>query len=340
MRLALAALAAAAVLAAPAAAAPRAEYAIVNSYIPARIDGMIGFIPSHGMNPADRPPRITKVRLGGKTFRFFYQNSAVVWPSSELILRTLGDKYAGTSSGGFVDRRLTTKERRRVKVRIDLGREADVLVVAGDHPACAAGLTKGQARGIARGTITRWSQVVSLPAGAPDAIAVRVERTSTGAKVPRWGIRGKRKYAKGARATSDGGLGQAASGDQAVAALTSWTRARAYSSSVCAVPIGGVAPTDATVFGLSYPAAFPISYVTPRRPYRASRYGKAELKGFVDWLAGPEAAELFRARGMMLVADGPPAPEPEPAPEEQPPPDAIMVEEPPPGAVEVPGPEG
>ena len=30
------------------------------------------------------------------------------------------------------------------------------------------------------------------------------------------------------------------------------------------------------------------------------------LTGFIDWLRGPEAAEQFRARGMMLTADGPP----------------------------------
>ena len=29
------------------------------------------------------------------------------------------------------------------------------------------------------------------------------------------------------------------------------------------------------------------------------------MKGFVDWLRGPDAAEQFRARGMMLVAETP-----------------------------------
>jgi hypothetical protein len=330
-----------ALAAAPAAGAARAEWVSVNSYIPARIDAQIGFIPSHGMNPADRPPRLTTVRYGGRTFRFMYQNSAAVWPGTGLILKTLSTKHAGTTAGAFVDRRLTARQRKRLIVRIDLGRDADVLVVAAGHPACAAGLTKSQARGIARGTITRWSQVVSLPAGAPDAIAVRVERTSTGARVPRWGAGNGRRYAKGAREAADGGLGQAAQGDQAVAALTSWSRARAYGRSVCAVPIDGVAPTDATVFDLSYPAAFPITYVVPRAPAGATRYSRAILKGFVDWLRGPDAAEQFRRRGMMLVADGPPAPPTEAAPPNEAPPDeAIPVEEPPPETVEVPGPVG
>jgi hypothetical protein len=337
MRLAPGAMLALALAAPTAASAQSYEHAMVNSYIPARIDPMIGFIPSHGMNPPGRT-----VRYGGKTFRFFYQNSAVVWPSTGLIVSTLSKRYAFAMAGGFVDRRLTARQRKRLAVRADLGRDADVLVVAAGHPACAAGLTAGQARGIARGTITRWSQVVSLPPGAPDAIAVRVEN-SGGFKLPRWGVR-TRKYAKGARGAADGGLAQAASGDRAVAGITSWTRARAYSRTTCSVPIGGVAPTDATVFDLSYAAAFPITYVVPRSPHGASRFSRAMMKGFVDWLRGPDAAELFRARGMMLVADGPPAPEPEPVPEpapeeeEPPPPDAIPVEEPPPGAVEVGGP--
>jgi hypothetical protein len=313
------AVAAAGLAATPAAAAPRPEYVSVNSYIPARIDATIGFVPSHGMPPT----RIARVRSGGRTFRFVYLNSAVVWPRTSMILSELSGRYASTAAGGFVDRPLTAKQRRRLVVRLDLGRDADVLAVAKDHPACATGLTTAQARGIARGTITRWSEVV---AGAPGAIAVRVEQSSTGAKVPRWEAR---EYAKGTKGAADGGLGAAAQGDQAVAALTSWSRARAYAATTCSVPIDGVAPTDASVFALSYPAAFPISYVVPRRPFRATRYGRAVMRGFVDWLGGSDAAKQFRARGMMLVADGPPAPPPPPPPPEEPPPeDAIPVEEP------------
>jgi hypothetical protein len=317
--------------AAPALAAPKPEYVAVNSYIPARIDATIGFVPSHGM----APDRVRRVRSGGRTFHFLYQNSAVVWPRTSMILSTLAGRYASTVAGGFVDAPLTAKQRKRLVVRLDLGRDADVLAVAKDHPACGAGLTTAQARGIARGTITRWSAVV---AGAPGAIAVRVEAPMPGAKVPRWGVRDAREYAKGTKGAPDGGLGAAGQGDQTVAALTSWSRARAYASTVCAVPIDGVAPTDASVFARSYPAAFPIGYVVPRRPFRATRHSRAVMRGFIDWLGGADAAKLLRARGMMLVADGPPAPPPPPA--EVPPPDPIPVEAPPPEAVELPAPAG
>jgi hypothetical protein len=303
----------------------------VNSYIPARIDATIGFVPSHGM----APDRVRRVRSGGKTYRFLYQNSAVVWPKTSMILSQLSGRYASSVAGGFVDQALTARQRKRLVVRIDLGRDADVLAVARDHPACGAGLTTAQARGIARGTITQWSEVV---ADAPGAIAVRVEEPIPGAKVARWGVGDARRYAKGAKGAPDGGLGAAARGDRSIAALTSWSRARAYASSVCAVPIDGVAPTDASVFERSYPAAFPIGYVVPRHPYRATRHGRAVMRGFLAWLGGPEAAKLFRQRGMMLVADGPPQPPPPEQPE--PPPDAIPVDEPPPGAIEVPAPSG
>jgi hypothetical protein len=295
---------------APPATAQRADYAQVSSYIPARIDSLIGFIPSHGMNPAGQPASPTTVQLGDRTYRFVYQNSAVVWPDTGLILRTLARSsgYAAASSGAFVDRRLTARNRRRLVVRADLGREADILVVARDHPACAAGLTRAQARGIARGTIQRWSEVVALPPGQPDVIALRVQTDAYGDMEPHWGVRDARRFAPGARGASDGGLGQAASRDLAVAGLTSWSRGRAYGSSVCVVPVNGVAPTDSTVYELRYPAAYPITYVVARALSRAPRKSRAMMKGFIDWLQGPQAAEQFRARGMMLTADGPPAP--------------------------------
>ena len=59
----------------------------------------------------------------------------------------------------IADARLTAKQRRRFVTVADLFREADVLVVARDHPACA-GITQAQALAIVRGGIKRWSEVV------------------------------------------------------------------------------------------------------------------------------------------------------------------------------------
>ncbi len=94
-----------ALAAAPAAAAPKPEYVSVNSYIPARIDATIGFIPSHGMPP----DRIARVRSGGRTFRFLYQNSAVVWPKTSMILSTL-DHPSIPTIAPFVRKGRATKQ--------------------------------------------------------------------------------------------------------------------------------------------------------------------------------------------------------------------------------------
>ena len=65
------------------------------------------------------------------------------------------------------------RERRYVGVRADLGRDADVLVVARAHPACGSGVSRSAVRGIAAGTIRTWSAAgVPLPASG-DAIALR-----------------------------------------------------------------------------------------------------------------------------------------------------------------------
>jgi hypothetical protein len=319
--------------AAPAAAAPRVESVKVNSIIPARVDDLIGFTPVAGIGR-----QIQSVRYGGRSFRFRYFNSTTGAADTARVLTSLGGRYASATHGGFVDGRVPAARRKRVLVRADLGRDADVVVVAADHPACGAGITTAQAQGIARGTITRWSQILSLPAGQPDVIDVRVQTGSLGTMVPRWGVTGNRRYAGAARPAADGGVAQAARGDRAVAGLTSWSRARRSVSGVCAVPVDGVAPADASVFALRYPAAFPISYAVSHTLAKASRNTRAVMAGFVKWLKGPDAAKMFRQSGMLLVADGPPAPPAPPAPEQQgseTPEDAQVVSEPPPGAVPV-----
>ena len=154
---------------------------------------------------------------------------AVVAASPNIYLRNMirQRRYPGLQ-GVFLDRRLTAAERRHMVVRADLGRDADVLAVASGHPACASGVSRAMARGIAKGTIrTNWSAAgVPTPAGG-DAIALRragdgFERSSE----PRFGA--GYLAPKSARITRDGGLSEAASGNQAIAAVTSWSRARSY----------------------------------------------------------------------------------------------------------------
>jgi len=291
----------AAVLALPAAASARPQSAFFNSIIPSRVDHLIGFTPTtFAIHPIGQRVVPITVRVGGRRYRFIFDNAAaVVGPSSGLYLKNMiRNRRYPSPQGIFLDRRLTRKERRYLQVRLDLARDADVLVVTRDHPACAAGVSRAAARGIAAGTIRRWSAAgVPAPPGG-DAIALRRAGTGVDRFVePRFGA--GTRLPSGAKAAYDGGLSEAASGNSQVAAVTSWSRARSYQSSTCAVPVGGSAPTDASVRSLSHRDAYPISFVMLKR----LRDVRPIAAAFVKYLAGPRATESFRKRGMLLVKD-------------------------------------
>jgi hypothetical protein len=302
------------------ASARKAEDTFFNSVIPSRVDHLIGFTPTtFGIHPAGKPVRPITVRVGGRTYRYTFGNaSAVVGPSAGIYLRNMirGRRYP-SPSGVFLDRRLTAKQRRYIKVRADLGRDADVLVVARGHPACTSGVTRATVRGIAAGRIQTWSAArVPAPASG-DAIALR--RAGTGIErfvEPRFGA--GFRLPRGAKAAQDGGLAEAASGKPAIAAVTSWSRARAYQHTTCAVPIDGSAPDDGSVRALSHRDAYPIAFVTLRR----LRDVRTNTAAFVKYLAGPRASSLFRQRGMLLRKDAAwpavPGPETDPSPEPEP----------------------
>jgi hypothetical protein len=84
-----------------------------------------------------------------------------------------------------------------------------------------------------------------------------------------------------------------------VAAITSWSRARSYNQTTCAVPIDGAVADDASVRALSHPDAYPISFVTLRRLKTA----RPIVAAFLKYLNGPAATSSFRQRGMLLVKD-------------------------------------
>ena len=167
----------AAFLLAPAtASAQRVEDTFFNSIIPSRVDHLIGFTPTtFAMYPrGERVVPIT-VRVGGRRHRYIFGNAAAaVGPSASIYMRNMihGRRYP-SPQGIFLDRRLKAAERRHVEVRADLARDADVLAVGRGHPACASGVSRAAARGIAAGKIRTWSAAgVPTPASG-DAIALR-----------------------------------------------------------------------------------------------------------------------------------------------------------------------
>ena len=311
------ALVAAGALATPSLAASSASDTFFNSVIPSRIDHLIGFTPTtFAIHPRGQRVVPITVRVGGRSYRYVFGNAAaVVGPSADIYLRNMirGRRFP-SPQGIFLDRRPTAAERRYVAVRADLGRDADVLAVQRGHPACASGVSVAAARGIAAGTIRTWSAAgVPTPASG-DAISLRRAGTGTERAVePRFGAGWR--LPTGARAASDGGLSEAATGNPAVAAITSWSRARAFQQTTCAVPVDGAAPSDTTVRALSHRNAYPISFVTLRRLGSA----RPIVAAFLKYLTGPQATASFRQRGMLMVNDawptvpGPEQPSPPPS---------------------------
>jgi hypothetical protein len=287
------------------ASAQRVQDTFFNSVIPSRIDHLIGFsTTTFAIHPQGQRVVPITVRVGGRKYRYIFGNaSAVVGPSARLYMRNMirARRYP-SPEGIFLDGRLRGVQRRYLRVQADLGRDADVLVVSRGHPACAAGVSRSVVRGIAAGTIRTWSAAgVPVPPGG-NTIALR--RAGAGIErfvEPRFGA--GTRLPGGARDAFDGGLSQAASGNSAIAAVTSWSRARAYQGTTCAVPIGGAAPTDASVRALSHPDAYPISFVTLRR----LKDVRSITAAFVKYLTSPRAKGLFRQRGMLLVGEEWPA---------------------------------
>jgi hypothetical protein len=242
--------------------------------------------------------------VGGRRYRYIFDNAAAgVGPSANIYVRNmLRDRRYPSPEGIFLDRKLKRAEKRYLEVRLDLARDADVLAVARDHPACATGVSRAVAHGIAAGTIRTWS-AAGVPA-PPSGNSIALRRAGTGADrfvEPRFGA--GFKLPTGAKAAYDGGLSEAASGNTAIAGVTSWSRARSYQVSTCAVPVGGSAPADASVRALSHPNAYPISFVMLKR----LRDVRPIAAAFVKYLAGPRASDLFRKRGMLLLKDEWPA---------------------------------
>lgn len=316
-------LAATVILALPAvASAQKVQDTYVNSSIPLRIDHLIGFTPTYAgfFNPNYGPVAPQRVRFRGRTHRFTYSvAAAAISPSIDIYVRNAlrQRRYPG-NDGFFFDRPLRAgAERTHLAVRLDLGRDADVLAVKRGHPACA-GVSRAAAKGIAAGSIRTWSAAgVTAPASG-DAIVLRRATAGAGDDAePRFGA--SQEIPRGARAVADGGLREASS-SEAVAAVTSWSRARSFQVSTCPVPVGGAALADAAVRSLAHPDAYPIRYVTLKQLYRKRNPTlPAILQGWIDFLAGPRATKQFAQRGMLpAVGAWPAVATPQPAVTEEP----------------------
>jgi hypothetical protein len=189
-------------------------------------------------------------------------------------------------------------------------------------PACGSGVSRSAVRGIAAGTIRTWS-AAGVPCGERGrdraAPGRRGDRAVGGAPLRRgWRApQGARPRGTAASPSCIRGPGDRR-GDELVASPD-------VPGTTCVVPVGGSAPTDASVRALSHPDAYPISFVTLRRLgnrgcARSSPRSEVPHRPSGDRLV-PSARDAHgrRGRGPPCRVRPPPAAEPappEPAPEE------------------------
>lgn len=320
--------------------APAAEgrtlstYVQVRVYSPTAVDAHVGWMPLSLFPPRDR----VRFTADGTSYIGTWANAVIAGGTTSDALKLMGRRYSyGTEQVVVTDRRLTARERKRFTVRTRLFRDADVLVVSADHPVCATGLSLTQARAIATGRIRQWAEVVT--GATTDTIAVRYRVNAVKAAELRFGtrlmpyrttrgIRYRTTYAASARGLTDAGVGAAARGDHAIAAVTSWSHVGRLRSPICVVPLGGVRAGHDTVASLRFPGAYSVDLVAARR--LKNGYVRKLVALFVARMGSAKAKDQLRARGLLVAGDpvpagtpgtpsGPPAsPTPEPTPESPP----------------------
>ena len=210
------------------ASAQRVEDTFFNSVIPSRVDHLIGFTPTtFAIHPRGQQVVPITVRVGGRTYRYIFGNAAAaVGPSADIYLRNMIRGAALPEPAGHLRRpaahgcRAPSREGARgPRPRRRRARRAR------GHPACASACPAQPRAGSPRA----GSAPGRRPAFRPRRAATR---SRCGARAA--GSTGSSSRASApqamprARRRRDGGLSEAASGNLAIAAVTSWSRARAF----------------------------------------------------------------------------------------------------------------
>ena len=121
---------------APASARTVTDWPQVQVYSPSKVDAHVGWL-AQAMFDLKKPARI---RVGGTTFVGPWNNATITRGTMSETLKEIRGRYARESVAIYSDRALSASERSRFRVAAPLFRDADVLVLAAGHPACA-GLT-------------------------------------------------------------------------------------------------------------------------------------------------------------------------------------------------------
>ena len=191
---------------------------------------------------------------------------------------------SGAAQIGMSSRALTAVEAART-VQTPIARDGMAIVVHPDNPIAA--LTLADVQSIYAGDRRSWRAV-----GGPDAtinVVTREEGSGTRTAFEELVMDGRRITASALVQDSTGSVRQMVAADPAAVGYVSMGL---VDSSVKAVALNGVEPSEAAIDAGRYPLVRPFLFIT------VGKRGP-DVQAFIDWIAGPEGRELTRREGLL-----------------------------------------
>ncbi len=227
-----------------------------------------------------------KLKVGRTARRGIWQNYTFSHPTTKQALKQAGEKDQ-PQDAALSDRRLNRRESKRLRQR-PLWVDADVLLVDPRNPACTSGLSSTAVREILAGSRADWGSLVpagSWPIGAPTAIRPYVAAWDDFGSPEAQPLFGMRRIGGSTRVVVESSAVAAAASNISAAVAAKYSALR-FRPGACAVPVDGVAPTDATVRAGTYPFSATVYWVTKKNRPRSFRVYQAAEKAFAKRLFG------------------------------------------------------
>ncbi len=191
---------------------------------------------------------------------------------------------SGAAQVGMSSRALTAAEATRAVPTV-IARDGMAIVV---HPANPIhGLALADVRAIYAGAQRNWAAF-----GGPNRainVVTREEGSGTRAAFEDLVMGGHRIASFALVQDSTGSVRQMVAADPAAVGYVSMGL---VDSSVRAIALDGVGPSEAAIDAGRYPLVRPFLFVTLGPP-------NAEARAFIDWIVGPEGRELTRREGLL-----------------------------------------
>ena len=166
----------------------------------------------------------------------------------------------------------------------------DGIVVAVNTANSVSSLTKDQLKGIFSGNITNWNQI----GGADAKIDVITREDGSGTRTAFEDVvMGKdvKIKADAIVQSSTEAVKQSIKGDPNAIGFISLAN---LDSTVKAIAVDGVTPSEQTVSDGSYKLQRPFIFITKGEP-------KGAVKDFIDWVMGPEGQAIIKAENVVPV---------------------------------------